>query len=112
MISVLHNKIKCTTFHIFFFLIFAALPDSRAANDADMVARDVYEYVKGIDYQTYYDSVGGGGSKSKGGSGEKELFDYSQKSAGAARRKLKEFLALMPRDQVEAAEQQANTLPF
>ena len=91
----------------------ASLPDAKAAEAADQVARDVYEYVKGIDYQTYYESVGGGmGSKSRGGSREKELFEYSLQSAEAAAVKLKEFLALMPRDQVEAAELQANTPIF
>lgn len=89
----------------------ASLSGSRAAETADYVARDVYEYIKGIDYQTYYDSVGGAMGV-RGGSGQKELFDYSQQSAAAARKKLDEFLALMPRDQVEAAQQQASTLPF
>lgn len=90
---------------------FAALQGSRAAETADYVARDVYEYIRGIDYQTYYDSVGGAMGV-RGGSGQKELFDYSQQSAVAAGKKLEEFLALMPRDQVEAAQQQASTLPF
>jgi hypothetical protein len=89
------------------------LSDSRQAEAADYVARDVYEYLKGIDYQTYYESVGGGpGGMARGGSGQAELFEYSMRSAGAARRKLQEFLALMPADQLEAAEQQVATSPF
>lgn len=91
----------------------ASLPDARAAEAADRVARDVYEYVKGIDYQTYYESVGGGrGSRAGGGSGEKELFEFSQRSAAAAAQRLADFLALMPRDQVEAAKQQAGVPAF
>jgi len=75
----------------------ASLPSSKAAEAAEYVARDVYEYIKNIDYQTYYDTP----NKSS-----KELFDFSQKSAAAADGKLKEFLSLMPRDQVKAAEDQ------
>lgn len=98
----------------FFFLLFfllAALPDSRAASAADELARDVYEYIKGIDYQIYFDSVGGN-IGNRGGSGQKDMFAYSQQSAAAAGLKLKEFLKLMPYDQVEAAQQQANATAF
>ena len=96
---------------MFFSQFFAALSDSRSAETADYIARDVYEYIKGIDYQTYYDSVGGA-MGTRGGSKEKELFEYSQQSAVAAGKKLSEFLALMPRDQIEAAVDQANAMPF
>ncbi len=89
----------------------ASLSDSRAASAADEIARDVYEYVKGIDYQIYFDSVGGNVGN-RGGSGQKDMFSYSQKSAVAAGLKLKEFLKLMPYDQIEAAQQQVNTSPF
>lgn len=75
----------------------ASLSSSRDAEAAEYVARDVYEYIKNIDYQTYYDTP----NKSS-----KELFTFSQKSAAAADSKLKEFLSLMPKDQVEAAQEQ------
>jgi hypothetical protein len=74
------------------------------------VARDAYEYVREIDYQTYFDSLGAPGTK--GGTGQKDLFDFSLRSAKAARDKLTAFLALMPADQVEAARGQAAVLPF
>ena len=89
----------------------AALPASRTASAADSVARDAYEYIKGIDYQTYYESVGGSRG-SRGGRAEKDLFDYSLRSVAAAQDKLREFLALMPRDQLEAAMQQVASTPF
>lgn len=80
---------------------------------AEYVARDVYEYLKGIDYQTYFESVGGGpGGMKRGGSEKGEMFEFSKQSATAARKKLKEFLALMPVEQVEAAQQQVDVLPF
>jgi hypothetical protein len=40
------------------------------------------------------------------------MFEYSQQSAVAAGLKLKEFLKLMPYDQLEAAQQQVDTMPF
>lgn len=84
----------------------ASLPDGRLAEKADFVARDVYEYLKGIDYQTYFESVGGSGRMSNGGQQAKEMFEYSENSAKAAQKKLEEFLSLMPADQLEAAKQQ------
>lgn len=79
------------------------MPDARAAEAADYVGRDVFEYIKNIDYQTYYDSPN---------SAQSRLSEFSSKSAAAAEMKLQEFLMLMPRDQREAAEQQLATLPF
>lgn len=84
----------------------SSLPDGKSAERADFVARDVYEYLKGIDYQTYYESVGGSGRMSNGGQQAKEMFEYSENSAKAAQRKLDEFLSLMPEDQLDAAKQQ------
>ena len=81
----------------------AALPESSKAQAADSLARDVYEYLKGIDYQTYYDAM-------PGGKGQEKLFEYSLQSTRAAKIKMAEFLKLMPQDQVEAAQSQAN--PF
>lgn len=84
----------------------ASLPDGKLAERADFVARDVFEYIKGIDYQTYFESVGGSGKLSTGGQQAKEMFEYSENSAKAAQKKLDEFLSLMPADQLEAAQQQ------
>jgi hypothetical protein len=84
----------------------ASLPDGKLAEKADFVARDVYEYLKGIDYQTYFESVGGSGRMSNGGQQAKEMFEYSENSAKAAQKKLDEFLSLMPEDQLDAATQQ------
>jgi hypothetical protein len=76
-----------------------AATDGRLAQRADTVGRDVYEYLKGVDYQTYFESrIGSGGDQTK------EFFEYSTSSAKAAAVKLDEFLGLMPDDQLEAAK--------
>lgn len=80
----------------------ASIADTGIAGKVDLIARDAYEYVKGIDYQTYYDS------RSMEGQQLKEMFDFSSNSAKAAQRKLEEFLSLMPEDEVMAARQQVS----
>eukprot|EP00889_Picochlorum_renovo_P005535 jgi/Picre1/32565/NNA_007911.t1 len=80
----------------------ASISDARIAGKADLIARDAYEYLKGIDYQTYYES------RSMEGQQLKEMFDFSSNSAQAAQRKLEEFLSLMPEDEVMAARQQVS----
>ena len=89
----------------------ACLEDAKVAEKADSVGREVYEYIKGIDYQTYYESLGGS-MGSRGGQALKEMFEYSTNSASAAQRKLEEFFNLMPQEQYEAAMQQVTTSPF
>lgn len=78
-----------------------ASSDGRLAQRADALGRDVYEYLKGVDYQTYFESRVGRG----GGEREREFFEYSTSSAKAAVGKLEEFLRLMPEDQLEAAKE-------
>lgn len=78
-----------------------AAVDGRLAQRADSVGRDVYEYLKGIDFQTYFESRVGA---SMSGEQSKEFFEYSTSSAKAAAGKLDEFLRLMPEDQLEAAQ--------
>ncbi len=83
----------------------ASLSDSKLVEKADTVARDVYEYLKGVDYQTYYESIS---MTSPGGKEMKEMFEYSSNSAIAAKGKLAEFLSLMPAEDLEAAKQQVS----
>jgi A/G-specific adenine glycosylase len=85
----------------------ASLDSPALIEKADAIARDVYEYLKGIDYQTYYDSIGASRG-SRGGQELKEMFDFSSKSADAAQSKLEEFLKLMPKEELAAAKSQAN----
>ena len=61
----------------------------------------MYEYLKGIDFQTYFESRV---CSSMSGEQSKEFFEYSTSSAKAAAGKLDEFLRLMPEDQLEAAQ--------
>lgn len=62
---------------------------------AEFLARDVYELVRQVDYNQYYESVGK--------QNDQRHYEFSLSSAKAAQVKLKEFLTLMPPDQVEAA---------
>jgi hypothetical protein len=77
--------------------------DPSASSAATTVGRDVYEYIKGIDYQTYYD-------RRTSPTGDDQLLEYSRSSAKAAVAKLDEFFRLMPADQLEAAR--AATAPL
>ena len=128
---------------------------------AEALGRDVYEYVKQIDYDQVWGAVGGGvelpwrallvilqsstaqlasiamvyalkptillplrmctfrpqyfesmrGAPRDGGV-TKQYYDFSLNSAKAAQTKLREFLALMPAEQREAAETQLASMPF
>ena len=55
-----------------------------------------------IDYNQYYDSM-----RVADGEQQRQFYDFSLQSARVAQAKLREFLALMPADQVEAAREQA-----
>ncbi|KAK9810206.1 hypothetical protein WJX72_006642 [[Myrmecia] bisecta] len=88
----------------------ARLPDQRARERAESTARDVIEYINSIDSNKYFDSMGTPGSR--GGAIEKQATAFSLQSTKAAEAKLKEFLAFMPREDLEAAQQQASALPF
>jgi hypothetical protein len=84
--------------------------DARLAQRADSVGRDAYEYLKGVDFQTYFESrIGGTGPSAANGAQTKAFYDYSRSSALAAATKLDEFLRMMPEDQLEAARTAART---
>lgn len=72
------------------------------------IARDAIEYVASIDYNSYFDSVGGAGLK--GGAREKAFADFSSKAAAAAKKKIQLFLEAMPSDDSEAARSQVEAL--
>lgn len=86
----------------------AALPDSRSAEKAGVVARDVIEYLDSIDYNKYFESMQKPSARS--GDVQKMFVDFSLNSIRAAQVKLKLFFSLMPAEQMEAARQQANAL--
>lgn len=72
------------------------------------IARDAIEYVASIDYNSYFESVGGAGLR--GGAREKAFADFSSKAATAAKGKIELFLNAMPRDDYEAAKSQVEAL--
>ena len=57
----------------------------------------------------YFETMRGA---ARDGSATKQYYDFSLNSAKAAQAKLREFLALMPAEQREAAETQLASMPF
>ena len=49
---------------------------------AELIARDLIEYISSIDYQKYYDAMGRPGSR--GGDKEKQFSDFSIRAVDAA----------------------------
>ena len=88
----------------------AAHPSIPAPQRAKLqeIARDAIEYVASIDYNSYFESVGGTGLK--GGTREKAFADFSSKAATAAKAKIQVLLEAMPRDDYEAARSQVEAL--
>ncbi|KAL4424061.1 hypothetical protein ABPG75_001362 [Micractinium tetrahymenae] len=87
----------------------ACLPNTRDAERAAAVGREVYEYVLQIDYDQYFETMSGA---RRDGRTQQQYYEFSLNSARAAQAKLREFLALMPADQREAAATQLASLPF
>lgn len=61
----------------------AALPDSRAAEKARVIARDVIEYLDSIDFNKYYESLQKPSARS--GEAKKMFLDFSLSSIRAAK---------------------------
>lgn len=74
------------------------------------MGRDLQDYIAQIDYQKYYDAMGLPGSR--GGEREAQFSAYSLQAVKAAQKKLTELLAVMPREELAAAQKQANVTPF
>lgn len=56
--------------------------DSRTRERAELIARDLIEYINSIDYQKYFDAMGRPGSR--GGDKEKQFSDFSIRAVDAA----------------------------
>eukprot|EP00238_Polyblepharides_amylifera_P005547 CAMPEP_0196583654 /NCGR_PEP_ID=MMETSP1081-20130531/44227_1 /TAXON_ID=36882 /ORGANISM="Pyramimonas amylifera, Strain CCMP720" /LENGTH=310 /DNA_ID=CAMNT_0041904603 /DNA_START=52 /DNA_END=984 /DNA_ORIENTATION=+ len=78
----------------------ACLDDDRDFDRANKIAGELIEYVSQVDYTKYFDSVS---SKVN----ERQI-SFSLNCVQAIEKKLVEFLAVMPRDQVEAARTQVS----
>ena len=55
---------------------------ARARERAELIARDLIEYINSIDYQKYFDAMGRPGSR--GGNQEKQFSDFSIRAVDAA----------------------------
>ena len=56
--------------------------DSKARERAELIARDLIEYINSIDYQKYFDAMGRPGAR--GGDKEKQFSDFSIRAVDAA----------------------------
>lgn len=72
---------------------------------AQALSRDAGEYVAQIDYDAYFDSVGGVGTK--GGARELQFAQFSAGAAKAAAGRIDQFLRVMPGEAVSAARERA-----
>ena len=54
----------------------------KARERAELIARDLIEYINSIDYQKYFDAMGRPGSR--GGNQEKQFSDFSIRAVDAA----------------------------
>ena len=69
--STLNPKPSCT-----------GVEDARAREKAELLARDIIEYLDSINYNKYYDAMGRPGSR--GGNREKQFSDFSVRAVDAA----------------------------
>ena len=60
----------------------AGVEDVRLRERAELIARDLIEYINSIDYQKYFDAMGRPGSR--GGNQEKQFSDFSIRAVDAA----------------------------
>lgn len=77
----------------------ASLGSNRQIEEAQAVGRDVYEAVLQINSQEYYDT------RAADSKVQAQLAQFSLAAVQAAKTELGRFLALMPREQVEVAQQ-------
>ena len=87
----------------------AGLP-SKQKDEAMVVGKDLEDFIAQIDYQKYFDAMGQPGTR--GGAQEAAFAQYSLQAVTASQKKLAELLALMPRDELAAAQKQAGVTPF
>jgi hypothetical protein len=64
------------------------LEDARTRERAELLARDIIEYLDSIDYNKYYDAMGQPGTR--GGDKEKQFSEFSSRAVDAAQVRLTE----------------------
>ena len=60
----------------------AGIEDARTRERAEVLARDIIEYLDSIDYNKYFDAMGRPGSR--GGSQEKQFSEFSIRAVDAS----------------------------
>jgi len=87
----------------------AWLDDTKTRENANTLAFDFLEYLQQVDYNKYFESVRG---TELSGSDRARFVEFSLESLKAAEKKLSQFLALMPGEDLEAARTQVSSPVF
>lgn len=80
-----------------------ALLDASAASKAEPLAAEFLEYLDYMDYNKYFDAMP---TRKVSGAENAEFVSFSGKALKSAQARLRSFLALLPSDQLQAAQQQ------
>lgn len=70
------------------------MENPKTRDKAELIARDLLEYITSIDYQKYYDAMGRPGAR--GGDKEKQFSDFSIRAVDAAQVVLSSLIFLLP----------------
>ena len=85
------------------------LPEAKKAVAQKLALQEV-EYLTDMDYNTFFDALPG--SKAVPPALQAKFVQFSSSALKAAQSTLRDFLALMPEDQLTAAQQQASYTGF
>ncbi|KAG2499370.1 hypothetical protein HYH03_002945 [Edaphochlamys debaryana] len=84
--------------------IIALIPEARSATRATELSADLYEYLRSLDPNEYFDIM----ARSLTGSQNAQFSAFSLKALAAGQAKLAELLALVPQDQLAIAREQVS----
>ncbi|KXZ56657.1 hypothetical protein GPECTOR_1g592 [Gonium pectorale] len=83
--------------------IIALIPEAKTATRVQELSADLYEYLRSLDYQQYFDAMP---TRAISGAQNAQYAQFSLSSLQAAQAKLNELLALVPKDQLQTAREQ------
>ncbi|EFJ42976.1 hypothetical protein VOLCADRAFT_83434 [Volvox carteri f. nagariensis] len=83
--------------------IIALIPEAKTATRVQELSADLYEYLRSLDYQQYFDAIP---QKAISGAQNAQYAQFSLSALKAAQGKLGELLLLVPRDQLDLARDQ------
>ena len=86
----------------------AGLTEGRTRDRGSLIVREVVDDLDAIDYKRYYSSVNKG---QPSGADQARYADFSGRAARAAQAKLREFLAIMPPEDLRQARLMAAPPP-